>query len=156
MKITDHTISDFKRNSEVNRHIFELVEAGLSSYNQEKHPDPTESPLTLSVQSDEGELVAGLIGSNAYGWMRIDMLWVEATRRNGDIGTALMEEAERIAIERGCTGVHLDTHSSQAPAFYSTLGYQPFGELPNYPNENKRIYYWKSLIGHSNDGSDEA
>jgi len=27
---------------------------------------------------------------------------------------------------------HLDTFSSQAPGFYESIGYQPFGELPDY------------------------
>jgi GNAT superfamily N-acetyltransferase len=118
----------------------------LTAFNQAAYPDPTAAPLTLSAQTDEGEVVAGLLGSNAYGWMCVDIVWVDERHRGKGLGTALLNKAEQIALEHGCDGIHLDTHSFQAPRFYERLGYEPFGELENYPSENKRIYLRKSLL----------
>jgi GNAT superfamily N-acetyltransferase len=146
MKVIDHTISDFKRNARTNSLVIEQIEAGMTAFNEAVCPDPTEAPLTLSIQNKEGEVVAGLLGSNAYGWLRVDIVWVDERHRGKGFGRALLDRAEQIGLERGCDGIHLDTQSFQAPKFYEKLGYEPFGELESYPGENKRIYLRKSLL----------
>lgn len=146
MKVVDHSLPGFDRNAHTNRRIIQKIQAGLTAYNEAAHPDPTEGPLTLSAQSDGGDVIGGLLGSNAYGWMRIDWVWVDEQHRGKGIGTALLERAEEIAVNRDCHGVHLDTHSFQAPEFYYGLGYEPFGELDNYPDLNKRIWLRKNLV----------
>ncbi len=146
MKVIDHTIPDFKQNARTNRRVIEQIEAGLTAFNQAAYADSCAAPLTLSAQTDEGEVVAGLLGSSAYSWMRVDIVWVAEGHRRKGVGTALLDKAEKVALERGCDGIHLDTHSFQAPKFYEGLGYEPFGELENYPGENTRIYYRKSLL----------
>lgn len=57
----------------------------------------------------------------------------------------LMRHAERIAVEAGCRGVHLDTHDFQAPGFYERLGYQRFGQLEHYPDQDIHSYFAKRL-----------
>ena len=151
MKVIDHSILDFELNSEANRQIIDLITTGLTLYNQHLNPDPTEGALTLSVESDDGVTIAGLLGSSAYEWMRIDILWVHEKHRRKGIGEVLMAKAEQIGRERGCMGVHLDTHTFQAPRFYEKLGYTIFGKLPNYPGPNDRIYYWKPLYQQTAD-----
>ena len=81
MKVIDHTIPDFKQNARSNRRLIEQIEAGLTEFNQAAYPDPLEAPLTLSAQTDEGTVVAGLLGSNAYGWLRVDLVWVDERHR---------------------------------------------------------------------------
>ena len=145
MKLIDHTIPDFEENAKANRQVIKQIEAGLTAFNQATCPDPTAAPLTLSAQNDAGEVMGGLLGSNAYGWLRIDWVWVDEPHRGKGLGTALLRKAEQIAVQRGCHGAHLDTHSFQAPDFYVELGYEPFGELDDYPGKNKRIYLRKRL-----------
>ena len=81
MKVIDHTIPDFKQNARSNSRLIEQIEAGLTEFNQAAYPDPLEAPLTLSAQTDEGTVVAGLLGSNAYGWLRVDIVWVDERHR---------------------------------------------------------------------------
>jgi hypothetical protein len=45
----------------------------------------------------------------------------------------MLAVAEQHAIERGCTGAHLDTASFQARPFYEKLGYTVFGTLEDHP-----------------------
>jgi hypothetical protein len=39
----------------------------------------------------------------------------------------------------------LDTFDFQAEGFYLKNGYKPFGEINNFPSEQKRIYFSKEL-----------
>lgn len=126
--------------------IREAVSAGLGSYNASQRPDPSAAPVVLAVSSASGELIGGLVGRTAYGWLRVDWIWVLEAARGVGIGARLLSRAEDIARERGCHGVHLDTFGFQAPGFYERLGYEAFGELPHYPNEeDTHVFFKKSL-----------
>jgi ribosomal protein S18 acetylase RimI-like enzyme len=57
----------------------------------------------------------------------------------------LLQEAEAIAVKRGCHHSHLDTYSFQAPEFYEKQGYRRFGELPDYPPGHTRYFLRKDL-----------
>jgi hypothetical protein len=52
---------------------------------------------------------------------------------------------------RGFRGAWLDTFSFQAPGFYESIGYQPFGELPDFPPGSRRHFFWKPLEGLQSD-----
>ena len=54
------------------------------------------------------------------------------------------QEAERVARERGCTGIYLDTLSFQALPFYERLGYVPFATLPGFANGSVKHFLHKS------------
>ncbi len=56
-----------------------------------------------------------------------------------------MTTIENHAWLRGCRGSWLDTFSFQAPRFYQAIGYQQFGELPDFPPGSRRHFLWKSL-----------
>lgn len=49
------------------------------------------------------------------------------------VGRALMLEAEREAVRRGCTQAFLETLSFQALGFYEKLGYTVFSRLDGFP-----------------------
>ena len=65
--------------------------------------------------------------------------------RGHSYGSMLMDEAERIARERGCAGSWLTTFTFQARGFYEKLGYELFGELDKSPGENVRLFLRKRL-----------
>lgn len=146
MHVTDHSISDFEQNAKVNQRLIELLDRGLTAFNQAAYPDPSAAPVVLSIQDREGVTIAGLLGRTAYGWMRVDVIWVDDRHRGKGYGAALLSKAEEIAIDRGCYGAHLDTHGFQAPRFYERLGYEAFGELENYPAEHKHVFYRKAFV----------
>ena len=53
--------------------------------------------------------------------------------RGRGIGSRLIAEAERLAVERGKTLINLDTASEEgASAFYEKNGYVYAGEIPDY------------------------
>jgi ribosomal protein S18 acetylase RimI-like enzyme len=69
--------------------------------------------------------------------------------RGHDLGSRLMEEAEALALERGCIGAWLTTFSYQARPFYERLGYEVFASLDRSPRDNVRIFMRKSLAKQS-------
>jgi ribosomal protein S18 acetylase RimI-like enzyme len=75
----------------------------------------------------------------------ISLLFVPTALRGQKLGERLMAQAEAAAANRGCTGVWLDTFSFQARGFYQRLGYDVFGEIPNYPPGHARYFMKKHL-----------
>jgi len=93
----------------------------------------------------EGKTVGILTGRLMWNWIFIKMLAVAPGHRSQGIGRMLMENVETYAADNQLTGIHLDTFTYQAPAFYEKLGYVEFGRLTDLPPGHTRIYYAKRL-----------
>ena len=85
----------------------------------------TEQPELFLVGEVAGKLVAtAMVGFDGHrGW--VYYLAVASAHRKQSIGRALMSEAERLLVERGCPKLNLLVRSSNADvlAFYARLGY---------------------------------
>lgn len=104
------------------------------------------SPETIAIAlRDDGRVVGGLIGQLSWDWLHIQILGVPDNLRGQNYGRSIVTTAERRAAARGCVGAWVDTFTFQSPGFYERLGYQCFGELPNYPRDERRIFLRKSL-----------
>lgn len=91
------------------------------------------------------KIIAGLIEQTHGNWLTIKYLWVAENLRGQHIGTELLEQAEKIAKDRGCCYCFLDTFSFQAPQFYKERGYKEVFTLEEYPISQKRYYLTKIL-----------
>lgn len=104
---------------------------------------------TFVIRDREGQLVAGLTCSTAYGWLRVEALWVADDFCARGIGRELMNAAEAFGREQGCHSAWLDTSNADAHAFYRRLGYTVFGELANgegrFPAEHRRWFLQQRL-----------
>ena len=96
--------------------------------------------LTLVIRDDEGRIVGGAIGETNWEWLHVRVLAVSEDLRGQGWGSHLMREMERLARDRGCHHVWVDTFSFQARPFYERLGFRVFGVLPNYPAEHERYF----------------
>ena len=110
-----------------------FIEEGLAAYNLQFVRSYGTQRLELLLHDATGKLRGGLLGLTWWGWLRIDILWLDDTVRGQDWGRHLMEAAEAEAIRRGCHHAFLDTMSFQALPFYLKLGYTVFGELDDLP-----------------------
>lgn len=93
-----------------------------------------------------GNIIAGCL-ARMYCWnvIYIDILWVSEKYRKSGLGTKLLKEIERIALEEKCYLIHLDTFDFQAKDFYLKNGYELFGVLEDCPENHCRYYLKKKL-----------
>lgn len=120
------------------------IEELLIVHGQEKGYVWDERDLTVVIREGD-RMLGGLLGRTVQGWLYIGELAVAEELRGQGYGRKLVEEAERLALERGCHGAWLNTHSFQAPGFYEKLGYQRFGTLDDFPPGEQRLFYRKRL-----------
>lgn len=113
----------------------------LAAFNDERSGYALDiRPLAIIITDPETEeILGGLWGATAYGYLHVDLLFVPETIRSKGMGRKIMQQAEDEAIRRGCRGVWLDTFSFQARGFYEKLGFIVMGELDETPPGHKRF-----------------
>jgi GNAT superfamily N-acetyltransferase len=121
--------------------------APLRAFNANWIGEPVVRPLAIFIR-DPGtdEILGGLWGQSAAGWLFVDLLFVPEHLRRQGIGARLLRDAESAAIQRGDIGVWLSTGNFQAPEFYERMGYTRFGTHDDYPRGHQTGYYAKRLM----------
>jgi len=128
-----------------NKNEIEFVNNALEKFNN-MHVGPDNHLLLNIVEYDENQnVIAGILGGTYWGWLHIDILWVDENFRSKKIGSRLLIAAENEAKKRGCHSVHVDTMSWQAPEFYRKHCYELISELDNIPNGYKKFHFIKRL-----------
>ncbi|NJK42230.1 MAG: GNAT family N-acetyltransferase [Aquincola sp.] len=121
----------------------DLLEAALLDTLRATLPQGRNSRLTVILQDGE-EILGGLVGSTAYGWLLVKVLWIDPRFRGRGLGRRLMARAADEAVARDCHGIWLDTSSPKARDFYLALGFTPFGQIANskdhHPPEHRRWF----------------
>ncbi|WNJ18302.1 GNAT family N-acetyltransferase [Pontibacter sp. G13] len=121
---------------------------GINAYNLSHVPAMGEmsTPIDLVLKDEEGQVIGGLLGFIGY-WkiLEIKVLWVDEAWRGHGLGSKLMLHAEEMARSQGAKLSTVDTIDFQAEEFYPKLGYQVFGELENFPEGHRRIFFQKRL-----------
>jgi ribosomal protein S18 acetylase RimI-like enzyme len=105
--------------------------------------------LDIFIRDEEGGLRGGLVADCYWGWLDVDLLWVEEDLRGQGHASRLMRIAEEEALARGCSQVCVSTFSFQAPDFYRKQGYRVVGVQEGYPPGS--CFYWmrKDLVPQS-------
>lgn len=134
---------------ESTREEYGLLDNGIVEYNLSKVPftqEPSFISINRVIKDLNGEVLAG-INSLLYCWncLYVDILWVKEQYRKEGYGSVLLNEVEKIAKEKGCKLIHLDTFDFQAKDFYLKHGYEVFGVLHDCPMEHKRYYMKKKI-----------
>jgi GNAT superfamily N-acetyltransferase len=120
-----------------------FVRQGLRSFNKQFINDDGFQPLNLFLRREDGSIAGGLLGDTYWGWLSINILWIDQSLRGQGYGEQLLKMAEDEAVKKGCRAVHLDTMSFQAHPFYEKFGYTVFGVLDDLPIGHQRIFMWK-------------
>ena len=123
----------------------DTVRDGLNAYNARFAPDSAYRELAVFLRDADGRVRGGVTGNTYWGWLHIDLVWLEDELRGGGWGAGLLAAAEDAARGRGCRGVVLSTQRFQAPDFYRAHGYEVVGEIPDLPQGHGRIYMTKRL-----------
>lgn len=101
--------------------------------------------LAIFVRNEMGEIIGGLSGYTAWGWLYVQWLWLAETLRGQGLAGKLLSAAEAEAAKRGCHGAYIDTFSPAALRVYQRQGYATFGELADFPPGRTRTFLQKSL-----------
>jgi len=117
----------------------------LIEFNSQHVPNGRYEELNLCLKNDNEEIIAGLNSAICWNWMEIDILWVHNDYRKQGYGKKLLEEAEKIAREKKCSFIKLNTFSFQAPEFYKKYGYEIIAVIENAPNDYNHYYLKKEL-----------
>ena len=123
----------------------EFVRRALVQFNEVHVGEDGHTPLNLMEYDAEGNVIGGLLGGTYWGWLYVDILWVDESYRRQGIGSKLLAQAEGEAVRRGCHHVHVDTMSWQAPLFYQKHGYRVIGILPDIPKGHQKYLLQKEL-----------
>lgn len=141
-KATDFTIESCEK-----KNIKRIVD-GINEYNLSKVSAITDvwTPLDFVALDENGIEIGGILAGLGY-WngLEIKILWVEENYRKRGIGTQILKHAEKIAKEKGAEIAMLDTFDFQAERFYLKNGYEPIGEIKDFPKGHRRIYFSKKL-----------
>ncbi|MFJ8956005.1 GNAT family N-acetyltransferase [Streptomyces sp. NPDC102381] len=145
----------FRIETEVDKERALLLRSLLRETNTAASPDLRELrgtpadqhvPLQVWVLDEEGALAAGLDAYTWAFWLHVDLLWVAEQHRGAGLGSRLLAEAERLALEeRECRGSRVETWDFQAPGFYRLHGYDVVSVIPDYPPGIKEFTLTKRL-----------
>lgn len=137
-------MNKFEIQSPANIEAVNCITQKLGVYNRETYGPSGRESFSIT-QSKNGQLIAGASGFTQWGWMYIQILWVESQFRGQGLGQQLLEEAEKLAVKKCCTKVNLDTFGDENKNFYSKNDYQIFGMLENYPPGFNKYFLFKEL-----------
>ncbi|QHW29952.1 GNAT family N-acetyltransferase [Paenibacillus rhizovicinus] len=101
--------------------------------------------IHLVQRDEEGRIIGGMLSEYCWNWIEVHILWVDEARRGEGHGSAMMEAIERIAIEKQCTFIKLNTFTFQAPEFYKKHGYAELAVIDNAPLGHRHFYFIKHL-----------
>jgi GNAT superfamily N-acetyltransferase len=124
------------------------VRRKLIEYNAQHIPDHLKSryeEINLAIKDDNGNIIGGLIAVLCWNWIEVDILWVDSAFRLKGTGTQLLNEIEKIASEKDCNFIKLNTFSFQAPNFYIKNGYNQYSVLENAPEGAKHFFFKKDI-----------
>ena len=124
--------------------IRKSIASALVQHNVKLAGPGQQRPLVIAVRGSANAVIGGLWGATGYGWLYTQMLLVPEGLRGQGLGRSIMQRAEQEALARGCQSAWVDTPFG-ARGFSESLGYQCFGELPDYPPGFSRTFLKKSL-----------
>ncbi|WP_079912429.1 N-acetyltransferase [Paenibacillus sp. 32352] len=87
--------------------------------------------VNLFLKDGEDHILGGLVGEVCWNWLEVHYVFVEEAYRRSGYGKQLLDQAERMAQEKQCDFIKLDTLSFQALGFYQKLGFDIYGTIPN-------------------------
>jgi GNAT superfamily N-acetyltransferase len=114
---------------------------------QLQQPEHQLQPLVLLATAG-AQVVGGLFAGTQLAWLRISIMAVHPEWRSRGIGAALLAEAERQSLARGCQYAYVDTMDYQAPRFYLAHGFQTVGRIADWDSHgHSKLFFSKPLQG---------
>lgn len=126
----------------------DYVRNKMIEFNLNHFPDDLKGryqELNLHLVNEDGEIFGGLVGEFCWNWLEIQYLFVASEHRRSGYGRALLREAEKMAKEKKCDFIKLDTLSFQALDFYLGEEFQIYGTIEN-AGRHSHYYLKKDIV----------
>ncbi|KEZ48174.1 GNAT family N-acetyltransferase [Metabacillus indicus] len=125
-----------------------FVNQNLYEYNAMHFPEDLNGryeEVNVYLKDESGLVRGGILCEICWNWLEIHTLMIDEDLRHSGYGSQLLAEAEKIAAERDCDFVKVDTLSFQAVDFYKKHGYEVYGTLDGVGRDFKHHYLKKDL-----------
>ena len=139
-----HQDVDIQQHDNPSKDDMTHVRKRFRAYNDKQSGKFPSKELHLFAYGPDKQITGGLFGDISWGWLHVDIIWVEETYRQDGIGTALMDRAEAEATAMGVERAYLETTDFQAQDFYKKRGYEVFAQLEDQPPGHV-CYYMKNM-----------
>lgn len=117
---------------------------GIEAYTEKKMPNLDMSLERVSFVYKEGDEILGrIVGHIHWDHLSVELFYVSENTRGKGVGTKLLEQVEKIALEKHCKYAFLETMSFNAPVFYQKNGYYIMAQIDNTPAEGETRYFMK-------------
>jgi GNAT superfamily N-acetyltransferase len=123
----------------------DVIGGALTAFNEADVGPADRKPLAVIARDAAGDIVGGISGYTAWGWLYVQWLWVAEAARGEGLAGRMLAAAEDEARTRGCHGAYIDTFSPVALKTYQRAGYVPFGALDDFPKGRTRTFLQKPL-----------
>ncbi|MEQ2528427.1 GNAT family N-acetyltransferase [Bacillaceae bacterium CLA-AA-H227] len=120
----------------------------LYKFNLEHFPEDLRGryeQVNLYIKGENDKIRGGILGEICWNWLEIHTFMIDEDIRKEGYGTKLLYEIEKIARERNCDFIKVDTLSFQALGFYEKNGYQVYGSIDNVGRDFTHYYLKKDL-----------
>lgn len=101
--------------------------------------------INLFIRDEDSNVRGGIVGEVCWNWLEIYTFMIDEDLRKLGYGSKLLLEIEKIALEKKCDFIKVDTLSFQALDFYKKHGYQEYGVLDGVGRDYKHYYLKKDL-----------
>ncbi|WP_397538839.1 GNAT family N-acetyltransferase [Rummeliibacillus pycnus] len=101
--------------------------------------------ICLFLKDEKDTVRGGILSEICWNWLEIHTFMIDEDIRKSGFGTKLLLELEKIAVEKECDFIKVDTLSFQALGFYEKNGYQVFGSIDNVGRDHQHFYLKKDL-----------
>ncbi|WP_283749536.1 GNAT family N-acetyltransferase [Bacillus mycoides] len=133
---------------EINTAAKNYINNQLYEYNLKHFPSDLRDrylEIHLFLKDENGKIRGGILGEVCWNWLEIHSFIIDEDIRALGYGTKLLLAVEKIALERNCDFIKVDTLSFQALDFYKKYGYKEYGILDNVGRDYKHYYLKKDL-----------
>ena len=112
----------------------EPLRNALKAFNESRLGNYSAETFMVTAYSDDGEMHGAVHGWLQFGWLYVNMLWVDEKSRRHGIGSALLDKIEAYATARGIHRSRLATSDFQpGNELYRRRGYEVYAEIPIMP-----------------------
>lgn len=89
--------------------LINAIDKKIEEFNLAHWEETDKKPIATIVNNENNEIIAGATAKTFGYWLLIDNIWVSENLRGKNIGSQLLYELEKAAINRDCKYALLDT-----------------------------------------------